>query len=218
MRKVIVSHDVVFYEFDFSIRRLLHPNSNNVNEDSAKTMITLDFSCQLALDDDEVSSAPDPQMEPPNDIFPMIVSNSLLLDSTPISITDDSSLSASSRALSTSSPDLVVSSPTDAFDESDYVDSRPSFTIIWSGPITRVAHWITKPNPRYALSIAASTIEVPKSAKKALDIPKWHEAMRLEYEAMIHNNTWTLVPKYVGDNIIGSLWLFKLKQKIGWFI
>lgn len=33
----------------------------------------------------------------------------------------------------------------------------------------------------------------PNSATEALAIPHWHEAMQLEYDALMNNNTWTLV-------------------------
>lgn len=38
--------------------------------------------------------------------------------------------------------------------------------------------------------------------------------MQLEYDALIRNHTWELVPRSLEDNVIGNLWLFKVKQKV----
>jgi hypothetical protein len=37
--------------------------------------------------------------------------------------------------------------------------------------------------------------------------------MDFEYHALVRNNTWRLVPRPAGKNIIGSRWVFKVKRK-----
>jgi hypothetical protein len=37
--------------------------------------------------------------------------------------------------------------------------------------------------------------------------------MDSEYQALVHNKTWHLVPRPRGENIIGSRWVFKIKRK-----
>lgn len=37
--------------------------------------------------------------------------------------------------------------------------------------------------------------------------------MQEEYEAHLHNNTWTLVPQHKSMNIVGSRWVYKIKGK-----
>jgi hypothetical protein len=39
--------------------------------------------------------------------------------------------------------------------------------------------------------------------------------MDTEYSALMHNNTWQLVPPRLGINVIDSKWVFKVKKKFG---
>lgn len=43
--------------------------------------------------------------------------------------------------------------------------------------------------------------------------PKWNAAMDVEFEALIRNNTWSLVPLPVDRKIIGCKWVFRVKLK-----
>jgi hypothetical protein len=52
---------------------------------------------------------------------------------------------------------------------------------------------------------------VPTSVRAALADPSWLHAMEEEYDAFISNNTWDLVPRPVGSNIITGKWIFKHK-------
>lgn len=65
------------------------------------------------------------------------------------------------------------------------------------------------------VSRATSSIvmQIPKFAKQALASPQWKTAMDLEYEAMMKNETWHLVDRQPGVNVISSIWLFKVKEK-----
>lgn len=47
---------------------------------------------------------------------------------------------------------------------------------------------------------------------KALSIPAWREATTKEYQALLHNGTWDLVPAMPYQNAIGSKWVFLIKQ------
>ena len=40
---------------------------------------------------------------------------------------------------------------------------------------------------------------------------KWKEAMNQEYNSLIENNTWELVPLPEGRSPVGSKWIFKIK-------
>lgn len=79
--------------------------------------------------------------------------------------------------------------------------------------ITRASVGIHKPNPRYALVIAPTEIFIPRSAKYALTILEWKEAMSNEFRALKQNNIWTLVPREAGDNVINMKWVYKIKMK-----
>jgi hypothetical protein len=52
-----------------------------------------------------------------------------------------------------------------------------------------------RPNPRYALAADTSTLaDVPSSVRMAVRDPEWCDAMRVEFDALQANRTWTLVP------------------------
>lgn len=53
-----------------------------------------------------------------------------------------------------------------------------------SRPVTRASQGIFKPNPKYALAVAAFDIMVPRSAKLELSIPEWKQAMDNKIEAL----------------------------------
>ena len=53
----------------------------------------------------------------------------------------------------------------------------------------------------------------PNSFKEAAKVPKWQQTMHLEFEVLIKNKTWVLVPPLSNQNIIGCRWVYKLKFK-----
>jgi histone deacetylase 1/2 len=85
-------------------------------------------------------------------------------------------------------------------------------------PVTRSQSGIVKPKVytdgtvRWGM-LASSSDEEPTSVHRALSDPKWVKAMNLEHEALLCNNTWKLVPRPKGKNVIGCLWVFKIKRK-----
>lgn len=78
--------------------------------------------------------------------------------------------------------------------------------------VTRLQKGIRK--PKQILSLHVNTVSpLPKGYKQALLNPNWNPSITDEYDALIKNNTWTLVPKPAGTNIVNALWLFKHKYK-----
>jgi len=55
--------------------------------------------------------------------------------------------------------------------------------------------------------------EEPTTTAQALKNPKWKGAMDAEFDALLHNQTWHLVPKPKGKNIIGCKWVYKIKRR-----
>jgi hypothetical protein len=53
---------------------------------------------------------------------------------------------------------------------------------------------------------------IPTSIRSALVDPHWCHTME-EYEALLSNNTWDLVPRPLGANVITDKWIFKHKLK-----
>ena len=67
-------------------------------------------------------------------------------------------------------------------------------------------------NP-YRRREASLAVTEPTDHLEALEDENWHRAMDEEYQALIKNQTWHLVPPHVGCNLIDCKWVFKLKQK-----
>jgi hypothetical protein len=42
---------------------------------------------------------------------------------------------------------------------------------------------------------------------------EWRQAMNLEFDALLQNQTWTLVPSHPSQNLIGCKWVFRVKRK-----
>jgi hypothetical protein len=81
--------------------------------------------------------------------------------------------------------------------------------------VTRRATGVTNPMDRLQLSVvvAPSTLSlVPTSVRSTLADPHWRRAME-EYEALLSNSTWDLVPRPSGANVITDKWIFKHKLK-----
>ena len=77
---------------------------------------------------------------------------------------------------------------------------------------TRGKHGIVKPNPKYALSHSYVSISpLPFSHVDALRDRNWTSAMLDEYRALIKNDTWELIPRPVGINVIRCMWVFTHK-------
>ncbi|KAK9947389.1 hypothetical protein M0R45_003016 [Rubus argutus] len=56
-----------------------------------------------------------------------------------------------------------------------------------------------------------SSIE-PYNYKAALKVPEWKLAMQEEYDALMHQHTWSLVPLPPNKNLVSCKWIFKIKR------
>jgi hypothetical protein len=76
---------------------------------------------------------------------------------------------------------------------------------------------IKKPKIRTDGMVTYSTVRSsqaePLSHVAAMEHPLWCRAMHEEFEALIKNKMWHLVPPRAGINVIDSKWAFKLKHK-----
>lgn len=69
--------------------------------------------------------------------------------------------------------------------------------------VTRSKHGIVKPVEHLNLSATHEVLTpVPSSYKVALIDPSWRQVMTDEYQALVDNGTWTLVPRPHGANIV----------------
>ncbi|GJW53361.1 ribonuclease H-like domain-containing protein [Tanacetum coccineum] len=76
--------------------------------------------------------------------------------------------------------------------------------------ITRSQSGIVKPIDRLSLHTFFIS-PIPKNLSHDLKDPNWRNAMYDEYNALVKNGTWLLVPRHVGVNMVRSMWLFKHK-------
>ena len=53
----------------------------------------------------------------------------------------------------------------------------------------------------------------PTCYTSAMKHKKWWDSMNLEFDALLKNRTWTLVPPPLAANVIGCKWLFHIKHR-----
>ncbi|GJZ14364.1 ribonuclease H-like domain-containing protein [Tanacetum coccineum] len=67
-------------------------------------------------------------------------------------------------------------------------------------------------HPPERLNLHVSSISpLPKSYTDAINDLNWLNSMCDEYNSLIKNNTWTLVPRPIDINIVRCMWLFRHK-------
>ena len=60
-------------------------------------------------------------------------------------------------------------------------------------------------------ALSSSTPTEPHTAQEALLHPQWKQAMAEEYNALMHNQTWVLVPPESQMKIFDNKWIFRIK-------
>ncbi|KAK9157462.1 hypothetical protein Scep_004036 [Stephania cephalantha] len=53
---------------------------------------------------------------------------------------------------------------------------------------------------------------IPSTVEMALSIPHWREAMEKEYQALMKNDTWSLVSPSKNQNVVANKWIFTVKK------
>jgi hypothetical protein len=102
-------------------------------------------------------------------------------------------------------PLLRQSPPAKALPVAPLVNPHPMTTQAKQG------FWL--PIDKLTLSATSSSplCLVPTSICPALTDPSWRHAMEEEFDALITNDTWDLVPHSIGSNVIIDKWIFKHK-------
>uniref|UniRef100_A0A2N9J2H1 Reverse transcriptase Ty1/copia-type domain-containing protein n=1 Tax=Fagus sylvatica TaxID=28930 RepID=A0A2N9J2H1_FAGSY len=91
--------------------------------------------------------------------------------------------------------------------------------------ITRSQNNITKPRnptddtilypiPRALLAAVDSAIIEPTCYTTVVKVPEWRTAMNLEFDALLKNHTWSLVPQSQARNLVGCKWVFRIKRHV----
>ena len=52
----------------------------------------------------------------------------------------------------------------------------------------------------------------PYFFEEAVQEPTWVDAMVEEYDSIVRNSAWEIVPRPVGKSVLGSRWIYKVKQ------
>jgi hypothetical protein len=77
---------------------------------------------------------------------------------------------------------------------------------------TRGKDGFRQPVDRLNLYVATLSL-LPSSVRAALTDPLWRRAMQEEFDALQANDTWTLVPRPSGVNLVTGKWVFRPKFK-----
>ncbi|KAI3518344.1 hypothetical protein L1887_06964 [Cichorium endivia] len=152
-----------------------------------------------------------------DEIFPFVFQEDHVPTSSPVTPTPThNSPSQTPPGSSSSSADHIPSAPT-----------SPSHTTIPippvtnsahpiptpSRPITRSQHGIFKPKTPFNLSTSISRSPLPKNPVHALRDVNWKMAMEDEFNALMKNKTWELVPRPPTVNVIRCMWIFSHKER-----
>lgn len=79
---------------------------------------------------------------------------------------------------------------------------------------TRAQNNIHKPIQKLNLTttITSNHQLEPHTLPQALKDPQWRQAMSEEYDALVRNGTWDLVPPDSTHNLVGCKWIFRIKH------
>lgn len=70
------------------------------------------------------------------------------------------------------------------------------------------------PLPAYQCVLLTTRLPVvPSTYVQVVKLPEWLAVMSDEFNALLQNHTWTLVPHQEHQNIVGCKWIFQIKQK-----
>jgi hypothetical protein len=155
------------------------------------------------------SLSPIPASVLPPIIFPSSVSTR---PSHPVTVSP--SMSSSSQSSPSSADQRMPSSfsgPDDLPVRTHPMCTRSMNNIIQKRQLTDGT--IRYPIPRVLLAETQSAGVEPTCYSKAVTVPEWRNAMQVEFNALLQNKTWVLVPPQSSHNVIGCKWVFKLKRR-----
>ena len=63
----------------------------------------------------------------------------------------------------------------------------------------------------YMALMSKCVVTEPSSFKEAVEDPTWVDAMVEEYDSIIRNSAWEIVPRPEGKSVVGLRWIYKVK-------
>ena len=79
--------------------------------------------------------------------------------------------------------------------------------------ITRAKNGIFKPKSFPNMLLICEQISEPATIQETSSHPEWKQAMNVEFQALLRNQTWDLVPYQEDMNIVTNKWVFRVKYK-----
>lgn len=61
--------------------------------------------------------------------------------------------------------------------------------------------------------ISTSPNSEPRTFFQAIKHPCWQQAMQTKYEALMRNNTWSIVSCPTNVNVVGCKWIYRIKKR-----
>jgi hypothetical protein len=58
----------------------------------------------------------------------------------------------------------------------------------------------------------------PSSFQEAVQDPTWVDSMVEEYDSIVKNSVWDIVPRAIDKSVVGSRWIYKVKQAVDWSV
>ncbi|CAH9056104.1 unnamed protein product, partial [Cuscuta epithymum] len=199
--RIYISKDVTFHESKFPYPTLFPSNQpTNIKvstPNSAILTILHPHSSNSQPDTSQPNTSHSHVYSPPTNN----ISTHSNTDSTPTNNSDPSSVPSISAI--PSQQDHISSSTSTSSSSTPHqlTNTHPMQTRAKSGII----------KPRLNPTLLLAHIE-PKSVKQALSSPQWFSAMQDEYNALIANGTWSLVPLPPDKHAIGCKWVFRVKE------
>lgn len=190
--RIYLSRHVIFDELSF-------PFQETINTLSAETA-SLDFHSPLETVTEPLphiplafTNSPDPPTQnPPNVPITSITPSTNILITPPI-ITEPTQ------------PNTTIPNPIITETSSPTTNPHPM--------VTRSRAGVSKPNPKYALTVTYDpTLLEPTCYTQAAKSEEWRKAMGAEFNALQQSGTWSLVQPTSDMNILPNKWVFKIKK------
>jgi hypothetical protein len=153
--------------------------------------------------------------------------NSASCPNTPSFASPNSSTSTSPSTTTTTPPNLQTIASFDPSSNSELASSLEPLSVLPArvhGMTTRSQNQIYKPYtftdgrvkyppPQALIASIAANEDEPTCFSQASKHSEWRTTMNTEFDALLKNGTWSLVPFSPSMNIVGSKWVFKIKRK-----
>ena len=64
----------------------------------------------------------------------------------------------------------------------------------------------------YMALMSKCVVTKSSSFEEVVEDPAWVDAMVEEYDSIVRNSAWEIVPRPEGKSVVGSRWIYKVKQ------